>query len=198
MWNERYNIEHYFYGKMPNDFLVSESNRIPKGNVLCLAEGEGRNSVFLARSGYQVTGVDSSQTGVDKAQKLAQEAGVGVDYQCADLADFSIDPLSWDGVVSIFCHLPTELRRNVFRSVVNGLKPGGTLILESYAPNQLQYGTGGPKNLDLLADLETLKADLTGLDWIVSHEIERIVMEGTGHCGPSAVIQLIGVKAECC
>lgn len=196
MWNERYNIEPYFYGKMPNDFLVSESNRIPKGNVLCLADGEGRNSVFLARSGYQVTGVDSSQTGIDKAQKLAQEAGVEVDYQCADLADFPINPSSWDGVVSVFCHLPSKLRQNIFRSVVNGLKPGGTLILESYAPNQLQYGTGGPKNLDLLADLESLKSDLSGLDWIVSHEIERIVMEGMGHSGPSAVIQLIGVKAS--
>lgn len=194
MWDERYNIEHYFYGKMPNDFLVSSANEIPKGKVLCLAEGEGRNSVFLARLGYEVVGVDFSQVGLDKAEKLAQDNRVEVTYHCADLTTYDIEPASYEGVVSIFCHFPSEARKAIYERVVEGLKPGGVLVLEAYTPSQLALGTGGPKDIDYLATLRTLQTEISGLEWTSAQETERIIMEGIGHSGPSAVVQMIGVK----
>lgn len=194
MWDERYDIEDYFYGRMPNDFLVSVTSHIPQGKVLCLAEGEGRNSVFLARSGYQVTGIDSSQAGIRKARQLAEQNEVSVEYLCKDLTAYEIEPNTWEGIVSIFCHFPPELRRQIHARAVDGLKSGGAFILESYSPAQLSFGTGGPKNASLLPDLPSLRKELEGLELIVSREIERVVMEGTGHSGLSAVVQVVGIK----
>lgn len=194
MWDEKYDIEHYLYGKMPNDFLVGISSKIPKGDVLCLADGEGRNSVFLARSGYQVTGVDSSKVAIEKANKLANENGVEATYQCVDLDSFDFGNEQWEGIVSIFCHLPKALRQKVHQSAVNGLKKGGVFVLESYISKQLEYGTGGPKEVDLLPSMEELKSELKGLEWETAHEIDRVIMEGSAHFGPSAVVQLVGVK----
>ena len=194
MWNERYQEDGYYYGRMPNDFLVESVSYIPKGKVLCIAEGEGRNSVFLARSGYTVTGVDSSFVGLEKARKLAYDNGVEVDYQCADLAKYEIEPSSLKGVVSIFCHLPRDLRSQVLKKAVAGLKQGGVLLLESYSPDQINYGTGGPKDPALLPTPEMLKKELEGLDFLVCRQIERVAMEGVGHSGPSSVVQVIGIK----
>ena len=194
MWNERYQENGYYYGKMPNDFLVESVSYIPKGNVLCIAEGEGRNSVFLARSGYTVAGVDSSFVGLEKARKLAYDNGVEVDYQCADLATYEIEPSSLEGVVSIFCHLPPDLRQQVLRKAVVGLKKGGVIILESYSPDQIKHGTGGPKDPTMLPTPEILKQELEGLEFLVCRQVERVVMEGIGHSGPSSVVQVVGIK----
>ena len=194
MWNERYGSEEYIYGKMPNDFLVESVHHIPTGKVLSLADGEGRNSVFLARSGYTVTGVDNSFVGMEKARKLAYESKVEVDYQCADLATYEIEPESWQGMISIFCHLPPELRKQVYGKAVAGLSSGGAFILESYSPEQISYGTGGPKDPSLLPDLESLKVELKGLKFAVCRQVERVVMEGIGHSGMASVVQVIGIK----
>ena len=110
MWDERYNTEEYAYGKAANNFLEENYTAIPKGNVLSLAEGEGRNAVFLARQGYTVTAVDASQVGLNKAKKLAEEHGVTIELVHADLADFDLGENRWDGIVSIFCPLPSALR----------------------------------------------------------------------------------------
>ena len=102
MWDQRYSADEYIYGKDPNEFLAKAVDNIPKGKVLCLAEGEGRNAVFLAQHGYEVVAVDSSSVGLEKANKLAQERGVTIQTIVTDLAHFDIEPDSWDGVVSIF------------------------------------------------------------------------------------------------
>ena len=194
MWDDRYNRADYFYGKQPNDFLRQVCPQIPKGQVLCLAEGEGRNAVYLAQQGYRVTAVDASSVGMAKAQRLAAEHGVSLQAIVADLAEFAIQPHHWDGITAIFCHLPPPLRAQVHRQVVAGLRPGGVFVLEAYTPAQLTFKTGGPPTADLMMDLPTLQQELTGLDFIMAEERERDIHEGMGHRGRSAVVQILAVK----
>lgn len=193
-WDERYAQEGWVFGTEPNDFLREEAHRIPLGRVLCMGEGEGRNSVFLAQQGYEVVGVDESQVGLDKAQALAQERGVFVETVVSSIEDFELREGEWQGIVSIFFHLPPELRQGVHRSVVRGLAPGGVLILEAYTPRQLEYGTGGPPDPDRLLTVEILEDELRGLNLVVAREVEREVHEGRLHTGRGSVVQVVGVK----
>lgn len=194
MWDEKYSAEHYVYGKEPNRFLADYAVELPPGDVLCLAEGEGRNAVFLAELGFHVTAVDQSCVGIQKAQRLAAEKGVQIETVCADLAEYDLGEDRWDAIVSIFGHLPPAVRQQVFRSLHQALKPGGVLLLEAYTPDQLGRGTGGPKSADLMLTAETLRAEIPGLDLLYLEELEREVIEGTGHTGPAAVVQLIARK----
>lgn len=145
MWNERYNVEHYVYGTDPNQFLEQNVDRLPQGEVLCLAEGEGRNAVFLARRGYRVTAVDASSIGLAKAERLAAKHGVRIETLCADLADYNLGNERWDGVVSIFAHVPPPIRMRLHGQMQQALKPGGVLLLEAYTPAQIGRGTGVPQ-----------------------------------------------------
>jgi len=194
MWDQRYAEEEYVYGTEPNDFLREQVGRIPPGRVLSLCEGEGRNAVFLAKQGYEVTGVDSSSVGLTKAQKLAGSEGVSITTQLADMGDFHIDPESWNGVVSIFCHIPPSMRAELHRQVVAGLKPGGVLILEAYTPAQIALGTGGPKMPELTMTGDDLRQELAGLEIELLQELERDVVEGKFHTGRGAVVQLVARK----
>jgi SAM-dependent methyltransferase len=196
MWNQRYAEEGFVYGTQPNDFLAQAAARIPRGRVLSLAEGEGRNGVYLASLGYDVVGVDSSAVGMAKAQRLAREQGVELTTVVADLGRFIIPQASFSGVVSIFCHLPPEIRGPLLRDAVAGLIPGGMLVLEAYTPRQLEYGTGGPPQAELMMTLEQLRRDLVGLELEHALEIEREVHEGRYHRGLSSVVQVIGRKPE--
>ena len=194
-WDERYSASDYFYGKEPNDFLRKQIKRLPAGGqVLCLAEGEGRNAVYLAREGFQVAAVDGSRVGLKKLEALAKEAGVSVKTVCADLAEFEIQPGSWDAIIAIWCHLPSTLRRKAHAASVQGLRKGGAFLLEAYRPEQLKYGTGGPKDPDFLMNLEILRPELTGLRLEVEIEKDREIHEGKGHQGPSSVVQVMGFQ----
>lgn len=194
MWDERYSTDDYAYGKAPNAFLAGRFAAIPKGRVLSLAEGEGRNAVFLARQGYTVTAVDGSQVGLAKAAKLAEEHGVMLELIHADLAEFEIGEGMWDGIVSIFVPLPSALRREVHRRVVAGLRPNGVYLVEAYTPAQLAYGTGGGKSADTMTTRESLLEDLPGLHFEHLQELERVVIEGSYHTGLGAVVQAIARK----
>jgi len=191
MWNERYSQPGFTYGTEPNDFLRDNARLIPKGRVLALADGEGRNGVYVATLGHQVTSVDLSSVGLAKAKILAADRGVTIETVVADLADFVIAPSSWEGVVSIFCHLPPPLRRHVYAAVVQGLVPGGVLVLEAYTPRQLELGTGGPSNPELMPTLAQLRDELSGLEFLHGAEVERDVREGAFHSGRSAVVQVV-------
>lgn len=194
MWDERYSTDEFVYGTTANEFLVSTIDRLPKGRVLCVAEGEGRNAVYLAQAGCEVVAVDASRVGLDKAARLARERGVHIETVVADLADFVIQPHSWDAVVSIFCHLEPQLRKALHRRVVAGLRPGGVLVLEAYRPEQIRYATGGPATADMMPSLVELKDELEGLEFEHAVEIVRNVSEGRCHTGKGAVVQVLAVK----
>lgn len=194
MWDQRYASPDYAYGKQPNDFLRQVSDQIPRGQVLCLAEGEGRNAVYLAGLGCSVLAVDASAVGLEKARQLAAERQVCIETRVVDLADFVIEPEGFDAIISIFCHLPPTLRAAVHRQAVQGLRPGGFLVLEGYGQGQLGRSTGGPQSAELLFDLPTIQQELSGLQWLLAVSKERAVVEGSFHTGLGQVIQLLGVK----
>ncbi|MBN2616136.1 MAG: class I SAM-dependent methyltransferase [Bacteroidales bacterium] len=195
IWDQRYDQQEFVYGTEPNDFLKQNFSNLPNGKVLFLAEGEGRNAVFLAKQqGYAVTAMDSSSVGMEKARQLAQQEGVGLETIVADLNDFDLGIEQWDGIVSIFCHLSFDLRAKVHKKIIQALKKGGVLLAESYTQDQLKYQTGGPKSKDMLVTVEALKKELSGLHFVHLLETVREVHEGKLHFGKGAVIQVIAVK----
>ncbi|WP_430459905.1 class I SAM-dependent methyltransferase [Thalassolituus sp. LLYu03] len=194
MWDERYSGEAFFYGREPNQFLVQNARLLPEGKILCLAEGEGRNAVWLAGQGFQVTAVDFSAAGRSKALKLANERHLSLTYEVADLACFDLGVEQWDGIVSIFAHLPPALRQSVHMRVVRALKPGGVLLLEAYTPAQLKLKTGGPKDECMMMTAPLLEKELKGLHFTHLAEMRRPVLEGCGHTGTGAVVQAIGIR----
>jgi len=191
MWDAEYQQEDFVFGTAPNDFLAEAYDFFPKGKILSIGEGEGRNAVFLARMGYDVTGLDAVSSGFAKGQKLAESHNVSVHWQLADLNDFLWEPSRWDGILSIFCHLPSELRKRVHTQAAQALRPNGVFMLEAYAPEQIRYGTGGPKSLDMLPDLTTLLADFPTLKVLHARTLERGVVEGHRHTGLAMVNQVI-------
>lgn len=198
MWDQRYGEPGFAYGTEPNDFLAEMAPRHlrPGAEVLSLAEGEGRNAVFLARLGHRVTGVDGSAVGLDKARALAAQHGVSLHTVVADLGDFELGHERWDAVVSIWCHTPQALRARLHRAVVEALRPGGVFILEAYTPRQLARGTGGPKSAELLMTLDAVREELAGLELLHAAELTRDVQEGTYHAGTSEVLQVVARKPE--
>lgn len=194
VWDERYKKEEFIFGKEPNDFLRTVYRLIPKGKVLFLGEGEGRNSVFLAKLKYEVVAVDNSSVGREKALKLAEENNVEIEYNLIDLKELKLKNESHTGIVSIFCHVDLELQKEIIRKSIKGLKKGGFFILESYTKNQINKGTGGPSNIDLLLSKEELENEFKGTELIIYQEIERLIYEGTAHSGLSSVIQILAKK----
>ena len=195
IWDERYSTQDYLFGEEPNDFLKNAVQHIPQnGRVLCLGEGEGRNAVFLAKQGLQVTALDISAVGLKKTRGLADKNHVEVLTVQADLENYALGEEKWDAVVSIWCHLPSSLRKKVHAQIHKALKHNGVFIIEAYSPEQLHNNTGGPKNPDLLASLEMLKADLSSLNLVIASAVNRDVQEGTGHCGMSSTLQLVARK----
>lgn len=197
IWDQRYATEEYVYGTAPNAFLLDAIAGLqPPGRVLCLAEGEGRNAVFLAERGFEVLAVDASRVGLAKAEGLARKRGVRIVTEVADLDGYAIEPASWDLIVSIFCHLPAAIRRRLHAQVAPGLRPGGRLILEAYTPAQLAFGTGGPPDVALMVTLASLRTELPGLRFEWARECERDVHEGCLHSGRGAVVQLNALRLE--
>ena len=193
MWDQRFSEPGYYYGTAPNDFLAEHAAAIWSAGaaVLSLGEGEGRNATYLAGLGLRVTGVDGSEVGLRKAAELAAERGVTLETVVADLADFDLGHSRWDGIVSLWCHTPSALRRRLHRAVVAALVPGGSFLLEAYTPRQLDHRTGGPRDPDLLLTLEAARDELAGLELGVAEEKLRAVYVGAHHGGMSAVVQLI-------
>jgi cyclopropane fatty-acyl-phospholipid synthase-like methyltransferase len=197
MWNQRYSEEGFAYGRESNDFLTSQYHLLPKGGrVLCLAEGEGRNAVFLAKQGYSVTAVDQSSVGLKKAEELATDLGVRISTIVTDLADYDFGREVWDGIVSISAHVPPLLRKKIHAQVVHSLKKKGVFILEAFTSRQLKMSAiGGPKAKEMFMSLNELKVELKGLDIIHGEELQRTIYEGKFHQGESAVVQVVALKS---
>ena len=196
MWETRYDTDTYVYGTDPNDFLRASVAQLPTGAALCLAEGEGRNAVFLAESGFVVHSVDLTEAGVAKTRRLAQERDVQVHASVGDLSTFDIGVDRWDLIVSIFAHMPATVRRDLHQRVVAALKPGGVLVLEAYTPDQIGRGTGGPSVAEMTMSLDVLADELAPLEFQHAMELEREVVEGAGHTGVGAVVQVIARKSD--
>jgi SAM-dependent methyltransferase len=193
-WNNRFAAPQYIYGEAPNAFVAEMASQIPAGPVLCLAEGEGRNAVHLATLGHRVTAVDQSEAGLAKARRLAAARDVDIETVLADLGNFTIEPGEWSGIVATFAHLPPAIRCKVHAQVVYGLRLGGVFVLEAYTPAQLAFDTGGPKSPELLMTLAGLREELAGLEFVIGREIERNVIEGDGHTGRGAVVQILACR----
>ncbi|APE30664.1 SAM-dependent methyltransferase [Halomonas aestuarii] len=196
MWDERYDTDDYLYGTEPNDFLRERVDLIgePPKRVLCLADGEGRNGVYLARLGHQVLSVDASPVGQRKAARLAEREGVPLETLLADLTEHVFPAEAFDAVVSIFCHVPSAGRPHLHRQVIRTLEPGGILILEAYTPAQVPRDTGGPDTPDRTPTATELEAAYADLEILWSREFDRPVIEGRGHTGLGAVVQFVARK----
>lgn len=194
-WHERFSVKEYVYGKEPNAFVVEAAQVIPvEAKVLCIAEGEGRNSVYLASLGYDVTAWDYAQAGIEKTMRLADEENVIVHAELYDLADVLWEEEQWDAIVHIFGHFSEEVMNKTIVGIKRALKPGGFYISELYTKEQLQYGTGGPRNEVMLIDPKNMLTQFEG--YFVKHfhigEVER--QEGELHTGTAHVVQSIFQK----
>lgn len=196
MWDDRYSAAEYLFGTEPAAFLTKHRNLLAWGsNALVVGDGEGRNSVFLAEQGLQVTAMDISSVGVAKARRLAEQRGVSVDGRVADILDWEWVPDAYDIVVAVFIQfLDPQQRSMVFEGFQRTLRPGGRLLLHGYRPEQVNNGTGGPP------DPEYMYSEALLTDAFVGFEIERLesydtaIEEGAGHHGTSALIDLIATK----
>jgi cyclopropane fatty-acyl-phospholipid synthase-like methyltransferase len=195
-WQERFAGEEYRFGTEPNAFLKSQAHLLRPGQkALAIADGEGRNGVFVAEQGLDVLSVDFSSNAQAKARKLAAARGVSIRTEQADVINWSYPPEAFDVVVAIFFQFATPPERDrIFAGIKRTLKKGGLLLLEGYTPKQLDYKTGGPgkrEHLYTRALLEKAFGDFASLD-IRDYEAE--IYEGAGHGGLSALIDLVGVK----
>lgn len=196
-WHERFDTETYMYGKEPNAFIKEIAYKLPKrSKVLCIAEGEGRNAVYLAELGFSVESWDYAASGLEKTQRLATEKGVTVVTKLHDLADVEWKTEQWDVIVHVFGHLPKDLMSRTFEGVKKALKPGGYYVSELYTKTQLQYGTGGPGNEEMLIDPKEMLTVFN--DYFINHfftgEVHR--EEGVLHTGDSHVVQCLFQKGK--
>ncbi|HSP28277.1 MAG TPA: class I SAM-dependent methyltransferase [Ilumatobacteraceae bacterium] len=196
MWDERYSIDGYLFGTDPADFLVAHAALIaPASRVLAVADGEGRNSVYLAQLGHDVHAMDASSVGVAKARQLAVDRGVTVDFQVADVMTWDWTPDAYDAVVAVFIQfLSPEQRLDVFEGMQRTLRPGGRLLLHGYRPEQVALGTGGPPDPTYMYTEEFLRDTFGGMDIERLESYDTVIEEGDGHSGQSALIDLIATK----
>jgi SAM-dependent methyltransferase len=195
-WEERFSVPDYLFGKEPNYFLKSCAPLLPaRGKVLAIADGEGRNGVWLAERGLDVLSIEYSDSAREKAKALAKERNVNVTFERADVHEWPYPEAAFDVVIDIFTQFSTPAQRPVkWAGVRRALKPGGLLILQGYTPKQLQYGTGGPKVVEHLYTRAMLEEAFGGLRNLTIVEEEREIHEGAAHSGMSAVINLTGWK----
>jgi len=197
MWDERYSIDGYLFGTEPAAFLLAHAPLLEPGSrALVVADGEGRNSVFLAEQGVDVVAMDASPVGVTKARKLADERGATVDFRIADIMTWEWTPDAYDLVVAIFIQFLTPQQQpTVFDGMQRTLRPGGRLLLHGYRPEQVALGTGGPPDPTHMYTEELLSDALAAMDIERLGSYDAVIEEGTGHRGPSALIDLVAVTA---
>lgn len=202
MWDTRFAQAEYVYGREPNVFLAEHHLLFPKGaRVLSLGEGEGRNAVFLARYGYDVTAMDASEEGMRKLSRLAAEGGVLVSQRLVDVTQAELGTSRWHGIVNIFCHLPSGDRQALYAKIRQALKPGGVFLTELFTPRQLDYASGGPKDPDMLVEPAELIAAFAsspeaGFEILMAEEEVVTLDEGPFHQGPGAVVRFIARRKD--
>jgi SAM-dependent methyltransferase len=193
-WDRRYDRPEYVFGTEPNAFLAAAApTEIPSGgSVLCVADGEGRNGVWLASRGYRVDAFDASAVAVEKARRLAARRGVEVALTVAGVDAYPWPEAAHDAVAAIFVQFAAPpARREMFARILRALRPGGVLLLVGYTPEQLRYGTGGPRTPEQLYTEEGLRAELAGFRIAAMTSRVAELREGPGHSGTSAIIEVV-------
>jgi SAM-dependent methyltransferase len=192
-WNARYQGPEYLFGHEPSQFVRRQSAHLaPRSRVLCIADGEGRNSVFLAALGHDVHANDVSPRALDKARALARTSQVDVRFAQVDLADFNWPVERYDAVFAVFVQFaPPKLRDRIFAGLKGCVVPGGLVFLHGYTPQQLEYRTGGPPDVELLYTPELLAEAFSDCEIVDLHAYEAVLDEGEGHSGRSALIDLV-------
>lgn len=195
-WNTRYSIHDYLFGTAPNAFLKAEARRLKAGSqVLAVADGEGRNGVFLAEKGMNVHSIDFAPNGIAKARRLAASRNVNIKIEKADVLDWDWPVERYDAVVAIFIQFATPAERaKLFENMKAAVKPGGLILMEGYGPKQMEYKTGGPGILEQLTTAELLETSFSDWDVIDIAEYDCELTEGKRHTGMSALIDLVAQK----
>jgi SAM-dependent methyltransferase len=194
LWDDRYSSEEYIYGTSPNEFFKLEVEKIPIGKILLPAEGEGRNAVFAATLGWDVTAFDSSLIGKNKAEKLATINKVSINYLLSDFDKFETEENSFDCISLIYSHIPESIRKKAHKNLIKYLKPGGILLLEGFSKNQINNNSGGPKKIEMLFSKEILLDDFSSLSKVTIYEEDIQLNEGQLHKGNASVVRLVGIK----
>jgi SAM-dependent methyltransferase len=197
-WNDRYGTEEYAYGKAPNAWFAAQLDQLQPGRILLPAEGEGRNAVHAARNGWVVTAYDISEAGRNKALRLAAEAHVELTYLVGTMAEIPALRTDFDAMGLVFAHFPASIRAALSTNLLAHLRPGGVLIFEAFAKDQIRYqqehGSGGPQQLDMLYSLAEVRAGFPGVAFSVLEEAEVWLNEGPFHRGLAKVVRGVGVK----
>lgn len=197
-WEDRFGDDEYVYGTEPNvyfrDFIEGRSS----GRLLLPAEGEGRNAVFAAKLGWEVDAFDFSTNARKKAFKLADQNNVKINYFNSDINELSLKEGYYDVIALLYAHQPSETRRKAHLQLLDYLKPNGIVVLEAFSKMQLGNNSGGPKDLDMLYDVQDLKKDFRAMTIETIEEKKIIIDQGKYHQGSAHIIRLLGVKAESC
>lgn len=193
-WNQRFASDEYIYGTQPNRYFEEKLSGLTPGKLLLPGEGEGRNAVFAALGGWQVTAMDLSDQAKLKAKKLAELNGVDFEYFVDDMSVFDFGEEKFDAAALIYAHMPPETRKTVHRRIVSSLKPGGYIIMEAFDIKQIGNTTGGPKTADLLYTVPMLHEDFEGLEIFQLEEIHDLNNQGTMHQGAADMIRLFARK----
>lgn len=193
-WDERFDTDQFVYGKEPNRFFANALEKIKPGRLLMPGEGEGRNSVYAARLGWQVDAFDQSSVGASKATAFMKAESVNINYQVCGLEDYKFEREAYDVVGLVFFHAHPHMRKFLHGEVSKTLKPGGKVILEAFHTSQLGNTTGGPPSLQMLFDRDTLLEDFASLQVELLEEKEIILEEGPFHQGRANIIRFIGTK----
>lgn len=192
-WNERFAEPDYIYGVMPNAYFQQFIDSSDTGTILLPAEGEGRNALYALQSGWQVHAVDYSEEGRKKALKLAKDNDFELKYSVADLAEWNED-VKVDAIALLYAHFPPQLRSAIHSKLISKLKPGGTLVMEAFSREQMQFNSGGPRNLEMLYSKSMLEEDFSTLNVEYIEELNVEINEGEYHKGKASVIRLIAKK----
>lgn len=195
-WEQHYSVDEYIFGIEPNVFLVSQQSLLKPGmKALAVADGEGRNGVWLAKQGLDVLSVDFSENAVAKAKKLAAESGVKVVTEVGDLRTWEFGENRFDAIVAIFIQFANpEERSTIFQHMKRALKPGGLLILQGYTPKQLEYKTGGPPVAENMYTPAMLREAFGDMEILHLREHEDFIAEGSKHYGMSALVDMVARK----
>ncbi len=195
-WNARYAHEDFHFGEEPNAFLRAGAHYLKaRQRILCVADGEGRNSVFLAECGVDVTAFDFAPNAVAKAKRLAERRGVRVNHQLGDINAWDWTATAYDAVVAVFIQfLPPQSRERVFAGMMMAVRPGGLFLLEGYRPEQVDYATGGPPCREHMYTRDWLDSQFSGWEILELKSYDAEIREGKGHSGMSALIDLVARK----